>query len=817
MRNIINPFTVLVLFLIASSSLSQSLFPLRTESNGEAPDKPFHVNHYRIEVSFDELKKQVNGRTSITLTPYSQDLSTVELDAEQLDIHAVSCAGKSLTWTASPKTISIHLDHPYSWRDSLTVSIEYSCTPKKGLYFVQPDSSRPGIPWQIWTQGEDMDNHFWFPCHDFPNDKSSSEVIATVQSSYSLVSNGKLVKVTDDKVHRTRTFHWRQDLQHASYLIMLAAGRYSILRDSADGTPLEYYVYPGTEADGRASYAETPAIMTFYNARIGVHFPWAKYAQVGIADFMFGGMENTSATTLMDEAAVLDSHSRIDESSASLIAHEMAHQWRGDLLTCKDWRHLWLNESFASYFDPLYMEFSKGKDEFDHLMYVDQQAGINTDKNFGRKPVVSVGSCGANIYPRGASILHMLRYVLGDSLFWHAIHHYAVKYQYQSVTTDDFKKAIEEATGQNLYWFFDEWLYGAGYPIYGVSYHFIDSSKTIALRVKQEQTIDSLTGVFKMPVDFEVTTPTNHFVRRVVLETIDTTLLIPCPEVPLMVQCDPENWILKELRFSKGRDEVKYQAEHARTAIGRFLALNELDWKHDTLDAVGIFAHLAVNDPFYIVRREAVRALGTITVKTDSMRVLKSNILVEASHDVKPSVRAEATFRLGKLGGDSAAVAAIHERLSDSSNAVLSAALFSVAEADSIHAAAQVEQFLTVRSHRNVIASAALHALALVDSNKAIATAWGLLHYGEHPWTRGTALNVLERFPSVHSELAQRLIPVLGEKLSGFRGAAIHAIAEYGGADVIPQLELYTSDKTLDVASEVADAITRIRERTAKQ
>ena len=318
---------------------------------------PFDVLHYRIEVSFDEPKRMVLGKVTTTLVPFPAALNSVEFDAEEMSISRVSYAGgRPLAYEVKPKTVVIHLDRSFSYRDTVAISIEYSCTPRKGLYFVLPDSGYPGRPAQIWTQGEDMDNHFWFPCYDFPNDRATSEVLATVRRGLTVLSNGTLLKVTENKRNGTTTYHWKQSKPHVAYLIMLAIGEYAVLRDKAGRVPLEYYVYPHHVEDAKVCFEKTPDMIRFFSATTGIAYPWEKYAQVLIHDFVVGGMENTSATSLADEATVFDARARLDNSPTSLIAHELSHQWWGDLLTCKDWRHLWLNESFASYFDPLYHE-----------------------------------------------------------------------------------------------------------------------------------------------------------------------------------------------------------------------------------------------------------------------------------------------------------------------------------------------------------------------------------------------------------------------------------------------------------------------------
>jgi hypothetical protein len=191
-----NPLRLCVLcVLLSCSAAAQSLFPVRDE--GEGPDRAFDVLHYRIEVGFDESKKLVSGTTTVTLVPFIPVLSTVELDAEKLNVASVMLGSRPVKFDVGARKLLITLDRDYTTRDTLALAIRYSCTPSRGLYFVQPDSGYPEKPWQIWSQGEDMDNHFWFPCHDFPNDFATSEMIVTVKSSYRALSNGRLVSVKE--------------------------------------------------------------------------------------------------------------------------------------------------------------------------------------------------------------------------------------------------------------------------------------------------------------------------------------------------------------------------------------------------------------------------------------------------------------------------------------------------------------------------------------------------------------------------------------------------------------------------------------------
>jgi aminopeptidase N len=595
---------------------------------------------------------------------------------------------------------------------------------------------------------------------------------------------------------------------------MLAAGTYSVLKDQCDGVPLEYYVYPGREADGRASYAETPAIMRFFNSRIGVAYPWAKYAQVGIANFMYGGMENTSATTLMDEEAVLDRRTRVDQSAASLIAHEMAHQWWGDLLTCNDWRHLWLNESFASYFDPLYTEFSKGRDDFDVIMAGNQQTGINTDNTIGRKPVVSTGSLTQNLYPRGSAILHMLRFVLGDAMFWKSIHHYAVKHRFQSVETNDLKKAIEEATGRNLYWFFDEWLYKAGHPKFTVSYDYDQPTSSVRVRVKQEQTVDSLTSLFTMPVEIAVTTASESRSHTVLVQTQDSTYVLPCSSRPVMVEFDPNNWLLKELTFPRSNEELAYQALHAKKAISRINAIRRFFWQSDSSSTISALAAAALSDSNHSVRLEALKAISELPSSPDSLRDLQKRVFIRASSDADAKVREEAVRHLGRYHGQDV-TSTIRAKLSDSSNAVIAAALYSLAFSDSAGSPATIAAYVHYPSNRNIVGNSALHALAHTDSAKAIDAAWSSLAPNVHPWGRHTALGILQRYSSIRNRLTARLVLALGETPSMFRGEAIRILGKYGDSTALPALGRIASDTSEQGSEEAGKAIRNIRTRIA--
>lgn len=809
------PFHLILLFVVCISlSFSQQLFTL--QENGEAPSRTYDVLHYKIEVTLNEVLKSVSGKTTITLVPILPEIQSLKLNAGPMEIKSISLNSKqNLAYDFDSTFLTLHLDHSYASKDTLTIAIEYFCTPKKSLTFTGPDSAYPNRRWQIWSQGEDTLNHFWFPCYDFPNDKATSEVIATVNSKFTVLSNGKLLGTKENKKNGTKTFHWKQSKPHASYLIMIAVGEYAILRDNAGKLPCEYYVYPDDTLNARIASRAIPSMIKFFNEKIGFPYPWEKYAHIILQDH-FGGMENTSAITLADNWAVPDARMRMDNNHESLLAHELAHQWWGDVVTCKDFRHIWLNESFATYFDPLYFEHTQGRDEFDYRLFTNQNAALDVDKTQGRKPVVSENSYGTNVYSRGSTILHMLRFLLGDHLFWKTINHYITKYQFQPVETNDFKLAIEEATGQNLYWFFDQWLYKAGYPVFDVSYSWNDSAKLLALTVKQTQTIDSLTGIFRMPVDVEITTSSSTLTYRINILQQDSTYTLPCSEQPKLVVFDKGNWLLKELNFSKSSDEWVYQATNASNPIDRIRALRSLAKLENAETFVSTFSDRIQNDSFWAVRLEAVRGAGKIEFKNDSLKNTLKHALISASKDKKSTVRDAAVDALRKFSGDDV-IAVLHQALDDSSYLVMDSAIRSLVEVDSANALPLVKKYLEYPSFTNRIHNSSLRALATLDSAQAITIALDDARYGKPTTTRWTALGILRRYGKTRDDVQKFFESLLNDKNEGIRSFVVSTLGDIGSEATIPLLEVIANDKDNAAAEDAKESIKQIKEKLGEK
>ena len=379
----------------------------------------YDVQHYKIALSFNWANQSIDGETSITFQPFGADAKEIEVDAGEMTIKSVKLAGGAPLKHryVDNEKLYISFDRPLPAGRDVSIVIGYSATPKQGLTFITPTESDPTRPHQIWTQGEARTNHYWFPCYDYPNDKATSELLATADEKYQVISNGSLIGVQRDAANKTKVWHWKMDRPFSSYLVSLIVGEYEEVKDQFKNKPVISYVYPGQTEDGRVSFGKLAQMVAFYSEKIGYDYPYPKYAQTMVRDFG-GAMENITATTMTDNA-LHDKRASLDISSDDIVSHELAHQWFGDLLTCRHWGEIWLNESFAVFFEGLWKEHDKGKDEFLYEMFANQQGYFQAWDQGKRRPIVTSryedpdALFDAYAYPRGGAVLNMLRFVLG--------------------------------------------------------------------------------------------------------------------------------------------------------------------------------------------------------------------------------------------------------------------------------------------------------------------------------------------------------------------------------------------------------------------
>ena len=797
---------------------ADKVFAEESAPEHQARDRDFHVKNIRLDIELDVPARRVAGTSTVTLTAINDGLRRVELDAVDLTIRGVRGAGRALPFEHRDGKLAVTLPRAFKAGQELSLAIRYEGKPRKGLFFIAPDRDDPKDQPMVWSQGESEDNKFWFPCYEAPNDKMTSEVVVTVPRGWKAVSNGRLVEVTNGG----RTYHWRQDVPHVNYLIALAAAEFEVHEEAWDGVPLQYYVPKGMMKFVPLAFQETKHMMGFFSRVTGVRYPYPKYAQVVVERFTFGGMENTSMTTLI-ETCLHDEHARPNYESEGLVSHELAHQWFGDYVTMKAWPHIWLNEGFADYFEQLWFEDRFGKDEFQVRMMVNEADGyLNEDAISYRRPIVTnkfelpEDMFDAHTYQKGACVLHMLRYVLGDALWWKAIRHYVKKHGQQNVETNDFKIAIEEATGKSLDWFFNEWVYKAGHPEFEVSWSYDAAAKLVAVTVKQKQEVKDLTPLFRMPVEIYVANGTATRTEKVEVREKEHVFHIPFKVRPEFVAFDPENWLLKKVTFEKGKEELIAQATKAPTIAARIQACEGLaKFLHDdtVLDAL---TRLLTKDRFWGVRRGAAKALGEVGTP-EARDVLVGSGLKQEDGRVRRAV-AEA---LGKFREDDDAFRAlVNVYTKDPKYYVAGGAATAIAQTHHAKAFEAITKGMDRPSHAHVITRLALSGLATLRDPRGVEVGSRYARRGQFVFVRTAAIEMLGRLGDFHEdrrqEIREILVPLLRDPDLHVRNATSAALATNGDPAAIGELQKVQHGDIMGSAQRAARrAIRKIRDRQA--
>jgi len=602
-------------------------FELPDDTLHYAPDRPADVRHVKLVLTLDFEQETVSGTAYTTFAALYEEVKTVTFDAVELAIESVTIDGKPVAYTTTDKKLIVTLDRIYFNGEVFTVAVAYHAKPRTGLHFVKPAPEDPTRPVQAFTFGQPRYASRWFPCHDSPNDRSTTEIIVTVPSQFLTVSNGNLLEVTDNGA--TKTHHWLHDIPHAAYLISLVVCDFAGIEDSYNGKPVTYYVRKDRKDDAPLLMGKTPQMMQFFSEFTGTEYPYDKYAQT-VVEIYTGAMEHTTATThgftlLIDKKAALDS------DVVPVVAHELAHQWFGDLVTCRDWSNGWLNEGFATYFENMWNEHDLGRDTFKQTMLRMKEWYMSEDEHY-RRPIVyhvfhddGFELFDGHMYGKGAWVLHMLRHQLGDVAFKRAIKTYLERYREKEVITADLERTFEESTGHSLAQYFQQWVYSGGYPEFEVNYSWDGEHKLAKIKLKQKQKVDELTPCFVTPVDLDFTIPVSdeaaHDERTKATITVPLHVLagedgqveqsfyIPLEREPLMIRFDPEGWLLKSLTFERSAKMLRYQLANDPDTLGRSNAVEELG-KQDNDESREALKVALNSDPFWSVRAAAASALG---------------------------------------------------------------------------------------------------------------------------------------------------------------------------------------------------------------
>ncbi|MBL8955870.1 MAG: HEAT repeat domain-containing protein [Myxococcaceae bacterium] len=759
------------------SDLEPPPFAFDTAELHYAADRPVRPTHVRIEVTLDFPSRSIAGRCTTTVKAV-RDVRSLSFDAVELDVSAVTVDGRPADFDNDGKRLLVQLNRTLTEGHDATVAVTYRCTPRRGLYFVGPDHGYPKRRPQVWTQGQDEDSRAWFPCLDAPAQKATTEVIATFPKKMTALSNGN--KVGDVVKGALRTVHHRLDVPHSPYLVTLVVAELDEHVAFAGKTKVRTLFPRGQKADALRCCGRTPQMLKVYEDLAGCAYPWGDYAQVFVSEFIFGGMENTGATTLTD-AVLHDERAHLDYSAEPLISHELAHQWFGDWLTCRDWPHGWLNEGFATYCEVLWKEEADGIDEADHQRradlaeYLDEAAERYTRPIVERKFDAPIELFDRHLYEKGAVVLHALRRWLGDADFKKAVRTYVKRHGGGAVETVDLARAVEDATGKNPDRFFDELVYRAGHVQLKVKLEHDAEAGRLDVRVKQTQGGEP----YHLPLDVHLVTGGKTFEHVLELEKTEQVFHLPCARPPAQALVDPRRDLPGTVDVDKPaawwRTELKL-AFVARARTEAAAALGK-DGSADSIEALG--RALRDEKAFWGTRAACAKALGQ--TRTPAAKAL----LLGALAVRHPKARRAVVAALGTFRDDAAvakALAALCKK-GDPSCFVEAEAARALGRSRAADALPVLGAMLKRRSFADTVAIGALEGLAELSEPKAWPLVVGATRFGQAPFARRAAVTALAKLaePAGKKREAVDLIGhLLEDPLYRVRLAAIDAARELG-------------------------------------
>lgn len=716
--------------------------------------RPFSIDHLGLDLRLDIAGKAVAGTASLDITRVDPGARRLVLDAVGFEDVRVrlEVGGRARPTRHVYDGDRIEIELPARLQRG-RVHVSYRATPRRGLYFLAPDEHVPDRPEQVWSQCQDEDARHWFPCHDKPHAKMTTELKVQVPHGFTALSNGELVARSTPKSKRSAwTFHYALKQPHPSYLVSLVVGRFSCLEDGSvprraprgakgpsGDIPIRYYVPAGREEDGRRSFEQTPKMMELFQRLTGTPFPWPSYAQVVVSDFVFGGMENTTLTT-MYEHVLLDERAALDITSHDLVAHELAHQWFGNYVTCRDWSHAWLNEGFATFFEHLEREARLGRDEYDYGIQADFDAYLGEANGRYQRPIVCrtykepIELFDRHLYEKGGQVLHMLRRQLGDETFFQGVAEYLSTHGGGIVETSDLQRALERVSGRSLDRFFDQWLFHPGHPVLKVQ--IAHAGRQLEVSIQQTQKPDRA-PIFAF--DAEVAVSVRGKVQRYkkLVTTNKDALVIPCPERPDWVVFDPDQAVRAELTLEAPGDLLRQQLAHAPSAHGRWSAAVALGRRSDAPTIAALSRSLKDSKEAWMVRVEAARALGKVRGE-QSLAALREG--AAADH---PKVRRAVVDALGAFRTEAAAAVLRDAALSDPSYLVAAAAARGLGRTRLPIALEPLTALLDRGSWADVVRVHALEGLAELGDDSTIAAVTERTRYGVPTRVRRAALLAL--------------------------------------------------------------------------
>ncbi len=618
------PCILFILFLCSSLTLTAQLFPSSTQQfhtctyycapNSEPRERVFDIEKMYVSVSFQPEKGIVIGGVIHDIKVLRRTVDSAFFNAPGITIKVAQLNGKKIPFTISPEGVTVYFSPALQWDEKASIYFNYTATPRKGIYFIGWNDSTNRSQKQIWTQGQGIDNRYWIPMYDDMNDKMITKTDITFDKDYQVLSNGTLLEVGENS-DNTRIWSYTMTKPHANYLLMIGIGKYDIeKRKSKSGVPVNLWYYQGQKDKILPTYLYSTECIDFLEEQTGILYPWESYSQIPVQDFIYGAMENTTATVFGDFFQT-DARGFIDRSYVGVNVHELTHQWFGDLITGRSAKSTWLQESFATFYPKLFTRKYYGEDHYQWNRRGEQNSAIGASEK-DLLPIVHPNAGSARFYPKGSAVLDMMMTTFGEEEFKRMIHHYLKKHQYKNVETNDLYLAFQDTLGLTPDWFFDQWLYRGGEPHYEVGYQqeIRDQIPSTSISIKQIHFRNELVGLFKMPITFEVhyADKSKDSVRKWISEEF-TTISIPnkSNKKIAFILFDPASTIIKKVTFKKPFDMLKNQALNAKNMIDRFDAIEAMK----TVDSANIkeiipfLASVYFKEKFYATKNAVLQQI----------------------------------------------------------------------------------------------------------------------------------------------------------------------------------------------------------------
>lgn len=765
---IMNRFFLFMLIIAAIANPASAQFfhseTHYTEPFAEPREHPVDIKRMTVEVSFDAPNGIVKGKVTHLFTPLQRTVDSIYFDAIKISIKSATLNGKSVRFVSTDTSVMVYPSPALSWGTADSIVFSYEATPRKGLYFigwnadVASTKENGAARKQIWTQGQGIDNRAWIPMYDEMNDKFITETIITFDKDYQVLSNGTKLSEKDNG-NGTKTWHYTMTHPHAGYLLMLGIGKYAIdNRTSKSGVPVRLWYYPEFPERMIPTYRYSTEAIDFLEEQTGIKYPWESYSQIPVEEFTFGAMENTTATVFGDFSQV-DDRGFLDRSYVGTNVHELTHQWFGDFITARSGKGTWLQESFATFYPTIFTRKYYGEDAYQWSRRGAQNAAIAASEK-DRLPIVHTQAGTSRVYPKGAAVIDMMNYVFGEEEFKRVINHYLTHHAYANVETNDIYLSFQDVLGFTPNWFFDEWLYRGGEPHYKVSWDDVRSSKTgreTQISVAQIQPRDQLSGLFKMPVEFEV-----HYTdgstdrKREWIEKEQHTVVIPNSNGKDIsyILFDPASRIIKQLTFKKPYAELKAQVLNATNMIDRYDALVGLKADSSDINAKQILlAQVFDKEKNAPMRSEVVAQLA------GEKTAMAFSVLHKAFKDKDVEVRKSALNSV--KGVPSEFQNDVESLLKDSSYAVVTTALEKLSEAYPQNTASYLETTKNELGMYNQVKIKWLEIAVTHNIPPVNDARQKLIRYASPSyefWTRRNAMNSLKRLNYCDDAVIENLV-----------------------------------------------------------